>query len=81
MDAWYYGISVACDTMEFEIIFLSPPLVWSTLLAFPGDVTYACTNIQQVTEEEGDTPHIDTWRNVRVRIDFVVVCIMTTFMI
>ena len=29
-------------------------------LTFPGDVAYACTNIQ---EEEEDTPHIDTWRN------------------
>jgi hypothetical protein len=38
-------------------------------LAFPGDVTYACTNIQQV-EEEDDTPHIDTWHNARVWIDF-----------
>ena len=42
-------------------------------LAFPGDVAYACTNIQQVAEEEeeeGDTPHIDTWRNARVWVDF-----------
>jgi hypothetical protein len=42
-------------------------------LAFLGDVAYACTNIQQVVEEEGeedDTPHIDTWRNERVRVDF-----------
>ena len=40
-------------------------------LAFPGDVTCACTNIQQVTEEEEeDTPHIDTWRNARVWVDF-----------
>jgi hypothetical protein len=37
-------------------------------LAFLGDVAYACTNIQQVAEEgeeEGGTPHIDTWRNAR----------------
>jgi hypothetical protein len=44
-------------------------------LAFSGDVAYACTNIQQVaqeeTEYEGDTPHIDMWRNVRVWIDFL----------
>jgi len=42
-------------------------------LAFLGDVAYACTNIQQVVEEEGeedDTPHIDTWCNERVRVDF-----------
>jgi hypothetical protein len=38
-------------------------------LAFPGDVAYACTNIQEEEEEE-DTPHIDTWRNVRVWVDF-----------
>ena len=35
-----------------------------------GDVAYACTNIQQVAEEEeeeeGDTPHTDIWSNVRV---------------
>ena len=36
-------------------------------LAFPGDVAYACTNIQ---EEEDGTPHIDTWRNTKVWVDF-----------
>ena len=41
-------------------------------LAFLGDVTYACTNIQQVVEEEeeGDTPRVDTWHNARVWVDF-----------
>jgi hypothetical protein len=42
-------------------------------LAFPGDVADACTNIQQVAEEEEeeeDTPHVDTWHNVMVRVDF-----------
>ena len=43
-------------------------------LAFPGDVAYACTNLQQVAlveeEEEEDTPHIDTWCNARVWVDF-----------
>ena len=42
-------------------------------LAFPIDVTYACTNIQQVTEEEEkeeEAPHIATWRNARVWVDF-----------
>ena len=42
-------------------------------LAFPGDVACACTNIQQVAEEEEeeeDTPHVDTWRNARVWVDF-----------
>ena len=43
-------------------------------LAFPDDVADACTNIQQVAEEEeeeeGDTPHIDTWCNARVWVDF-----------
>jgi hypothetical protein len=49
-------------------------------LAFPSNVTNACTNIQQVAseeqeqeqeqEEQEDTPHVDTWRNVRVWIDF-----------
>ena len=45
-------------------------------MAFPGDVADACTNMQQVAEEEeveeeeGDTPHIDTWHNARVWVDF-----------
>jgi hypothetical protein len=42
-------------------------------LTFPDDVAYACTDIQQVAkeeEEEGGTPHIDTWRNARVWVDF-----------
>jgi hypothetical protein len=44
-------------------------------LAFPGDVVDACTNIQQVAkggeeEEEGDAPHVDTWCNARVWVDF-----------
>jgi hypothetical protein len=37
-------------------------------LAILGDVAYACTNIQE--EEEEDTPHIATWRNARVWVDF-----------
>jgi hypothetical protein len=45
-------------------------------LAFPGDLADACTNIQQVEEEEEeeeeeDTPHVDTWRNARVWVDFL----------
>jgi hypothetical protein len=45
-------------------------------LAFPGNVAYVCTNIQQVVEEEEeeeeeeDTPHIDTWCNAGVWVDF-----------
>ena len=39
-------------------------------LAFLADVAYACTNIQQVAQEEEDTPHIDTWRNASVDVDF-----------
>ena len=46
-------------------------------LAFAGDMADACINIQQVVEkeeheeqEEGDTPHINTWRNARVWVDF-----------
>ena len=45
----YCRISVACDTMEFEFILLSPPLCGPLHLTFPGDVAYACTYIQQVT--------------------------------
>ena len=39
-------------------------------LAFPDDVAYACTNIQRVAAKGGDTPHIDTWCNVMVWVDF-----------
>jgi hypothetical protein len=39
-------------------------------IAFLGDVADACTNIQQVAQEEEDTPHVDTWGNVRVWVDF-----------
>jgi hypothetical protein len=39
-------------------------------LTFPSDVTDTCIDIQQVAEEEEeeeeDTPHIDTWHNVKV---------------
>jgi hypothetical protein len=38
-------------------------------------VAYACTNILQVEEEEEeeeeDTPHVDTWCNGRVWVDFL----------
>jgi hypothetical protein len=44
-------------------------------LAFPGNVAVACTNIHQVAaeeeEEEEDTPHVDTWRDARVWVDFM----------
>ena len=30
-----------------------------------------CTNIQQVAEEEEDTPHVDTWHNARVWVNFL----------
>ena len=50
-------------------------VVWSTLLAFPCDVAYACITFQQVQEEdeeeEEDTPHINTWFNARVWVDFL----------
>jgi hypothetical protein len=38
-----------------------------------GDVADACTNIQEVVEEEEeeDTPHVDTWCNARVWVDFL----------
>jgi hypothetical protein len=43
-------------------------------LAFPSNVADTCTIIQQVAleeeEEEEDTPHVDTWRNARVWVDF-----------
>ena len=40
------------------------------VVPFPGDVAYVCTNIQEEEEEEGDTPHVDTWHNARVWVDF-----------
>ena len=40
-------------------------------VAFLGDVACVHTNIQQVEEEEeGVTPHIDTWCNERVWVNF-----------
>jgi hypothetical protein len=38
-------------------------------------VADTCTNILQVAEEEEEeenTPHVDTWRNARVWVDFLV---------
>jgi hypothetical protein len=49
---------------------MSLMLVWSTPLDFPSDVANACTNVQQVTEEEEDTTHVDTWHNAKVWFDF-----------
>jgi hypothetical protein len=40
-------------------------------MAFPGKMPHTCTNIQEEAEEEEDTPHVDTWRNVRVWVDFL----------
>jgi hypothetical protein len=40
-------------------------------LAFPCDVAYACINIQAKEEEEEEViPHIDTWCNAGVWVDF-----------
>jgi hypothetical protein len=44
-------------------------------LALLGDVVDTCTNNQQVAyeeeKEEEDIPHVDTWRNARVWVDFL----------
>jgi hypothetical protein len=54
-------------------------VVYSTW-PFPGDVADTCTNIQQVVEEEEeDTPYVDTWRNVRVWVDFFGGCVNDKF--
>jgi hypothetical protein len=55
-----------------NFVLMSPMLVWSTWLSM-GDVADACTNIQEVVEEEEeeDTPHVDTWCNARVWVDFL----------
>ena len=57
-------ISVARDTMEFGFLLLSLPLVWSTPLGLPE------CGWEEAEEEEEDNSHIDTWRNVRVWVDF-----------
>jgi hypothetical protein len=51
--------------------------VWSIPVDLPGRCGGHNTNIQQMTEEdeeeeeeEEDTPHVDTWRNARVWVDF-----------
>ena len=57
----------------WNVISFSSHLYWCgpLHLAPLDDVAYACINIQQVVEkEEEDTPHIDTWHNVRVWVDF-----------
>ena len=36
MDAWYYRIRVACDTVEFEFVLLLLMLAWCTPLGRPG---------------------------------------------
>ena len=68
-----------CDTIEFvlHVTFWNNTkrnilMMWCgpLHLAFPCDVADACTNIQQVVEEEEDTPHVYTWRNTRVWVDF-----------
>ena len=71
MDAWYYRFSVACDITELGFILLSPPLVWST----PLDLLERCgicmhQHSTSGIRRRGDTPHIDTWCNVRVWVDF-----------
>ena len=50
VDAWYYGVSVACDAMEFGSVLLSTPLVWfhSTRPSWAMWLADACTDIQQV---------------------------------
>ena len=79
MDAWYCRISVACDIMEshkgvVRTIWKRSPVTYASVVHSTwGNVADACTNIQQVTEEEEeeeDTPHVDTWRNARVWVDF-----------
>jgi hypothetical protein len=82
MDVWYYRISVACDIMKWhkgdvKTIWIHYPVTYASVvpstlhLAFPGDVTDICTNIQEEEEEEDDTPHGDTWPNARVWVDFL----------
>ena len=50
MDGGYYRINVACDTKEVEFIHWHSYLCWCgpLYLAFPHNVAYVYTNIQQV---------------------------------
>ena len=53
-------------------------VVWSTPLGLPRPCgicihQHSTSGIRKKKEElkqEGDTPHIDTWRNARVWVDF-----------
>ena len=66
---------------QFEFVLPSPMLVWSTPLGLPGwcggCMHQHSTNTK---EEEEDTPHVDTWRNVRgCGLTSLVVCINDKF--
>jgi hypothetical protein len=61
---------------QFEFVLPSPTPVWSTPLGFPMWRMHAPTfnkwykkNMNK--NKEGDTPHVDTWRNGRVWVDFL----------
>ena len=70
---WHYGITQRRCEDDLNSFSRHLRKFGPLHLAFPDDVAYSCTNIQQVVEEEEeeeDTPHIDTWLNVRVWVDF-----------
>ena len=70
---WHYGITQR--KCEDNLNSFSHHLRWCgpLHLAFPGNMTDACTNIQQVAEEEEEeeAPHVDMWHNARVWVDFL----------
>ena len=62
--------------MESEFKILSPPLVWSTHLAFPGYVAYACTNKWHKKENKKVTLHMLTQGALRrCGLTSLVICI------
>jgi hypothetical protein len=80
MDAWYYRISLACNIIEehkgdVRTIWVHSPITYASVAhsTRPSRAMWQthAPNIQQEAEEEKeDTPHVDTWRNVKVWVDF-----------
>ena len=62
--------------MEFEFILLSPLLVWSTPLGLLGRWGISmhqhstCGIKRRRRKKKCETPHINTWRNARLWVDF-----------
>ena len=75
MDAWYYRISVACDTMEGEFFVFSLPSVWSTPLGLPGRCgmhapTFNKWHHRKEKKKKKVTLHVFTHGAMRVWVDY-----------